>query len=39
MKNTVEILGFYGSDQIIAQSAWTSTSRDLTPDKIVFILI
>jgi flavin-dependent thymidylate synthase len=34
MKNTVEILGFYGSDQIIAQSAWTSTSRDLTPDKI-----
>jgi thymidylate synthase (FAD) len=34
MKNTVELLGFYGSDQIIAQSAWTSTSRDLTPDKI-----
>ena len=34
MKNTVELLGFYGSDQIIAQSAWTSTSRDLTSDKI-----
>jgi thymidylate synthase (FAD) len=34
MKNTVEILGFYGSDRIIAQSAWTSTERDLTPNKI-----
>lgn len=32
--NTVELIGSYGSDQIIAQSAWTSTSRDLTPDKI-----
>ena len=34
MKNTVELLGYYGSDQVIAQSAWTSTSRDLTPEKI-----
>jgi len=33
MKNTVELLGFYGSDKIIAQSAWTSTSRDLSPEK------
>jgi flavin-dependent thymidylate synthase len=34
MKNSVELLGHYGSDQIIAQSAWTSTSRDLTTEKI-----
>lgn len=33
MKNTVELLGFYGSDKIIAQSAWTSTSRELSPEK------
>ena len=33
MKNTVELLGFYGSDRVIAQSAWTSTSRDLSPEK------
>ena len=33
MKNTVELLGFYGSDEIIAQSAWTSTSRELTEEK------
>jgi thymidylate synthase (FAD) len=33
MKNTVELLGYYGSDRVIAQSAWTSTSRDLTPEK------
>lgn len=32
--NTVELLGYYGSDQVHAQSAWTSTSRDLTDDKI-----
>lgn len=32
-KNTVELLGFYGSDEIIACSAWTSTSRELTPKK------
>jgi thymidylate synthase (FAD) len=34
MKNTVELLGHYGSDQVHAQSAWTSTSRDLTPEKL-----
>jgi len=33
MKNKVEILGHYGSDEIIACSAWTSTSRDLNDDK------
>jgi len=33
MKNTVELLGYYGSDETHAQSAWTSTSRDLTEEK------
>ena len=33
MNNKVELLGYYGSDEIIACSAWTSTSRDLTDDK------
>jgi len=33
MTNTVTLLGHYGSDEIIACSAWTSTSRDLTDDK------
>jgi thymidylate synthase (FAD) len=33
MKNTVELLGYYGSDIVHALSAWTSTSRDLSPDK------
>lgn len=33
MKNTVELLGHYGSDITHALSAWTSTSRDLSPDK------
>lgn len=33
MKNTVELLGWYGSDLTHAQSAWTSTSRDLTEEK------
>lgn len=37
MKNTVELLGHYGSDEIIACSAWTSTSRDLSEDKIARI--
>jgi flavin-dependent thymidylate synthase len=32
-KNKIELLGFYGSDETIACSAWTSTSRDLTDDK------
>lgn len=31
--NKVELLGIYGSDEVIACSAWTSTSRDLTPEK------
>jgi len=34
MSNSVELLGHYGSDTIHAQSAWTSTSRDLTEDKL-----
>tara|TARA_R110000824_G_scaffold103417_4_gene245693 strand:- start:5066 stop:5773 length:708 start_codon:yes stop_codon:yes gene_type:complete len=33
MNNTVELLGYYGSDEIIACSAWTSTSRDLNEEK------
>jgi len=33
MKNSVELLGYYGSDEVIACSAWTSTSRDLTDEK------
>lgn len=31
--NKVEFLGSYGSDEIIACSAWTSTSRNLTEEK------
>jgi len=31
--NKVELLGHYGSDLIHAQSAWTSTSRDITDEK------
>jgi len=31
--NTVELVGWYGSDEIHALSAWTSTSRDLTEEK------
>lgn len=31
--NKVELIGYYGSDEIHALSAWTSTSRDLTEDK------
>ena len=33
MKNKVELLGYYGSDEVIACSAWTSTSRNLTDEK------
>ena len=33
MKNTVELIGWYGGDEAIACSAWTSTSRNLTPEK------
>lgn len=31
--NKVELIGYYGSDLVHAQSAWTSTSRDLTDEK------
>ena len=37
MKNKVELIGHYGSDKLIACSAWTSTSRDLTEEKIARI--
>jgi len=33
MKNIVELLGWYGGDEVHALSAWTSTSRDLPDDK------
>ena len=33
MQNSVELLGYYGSDEVIACSAWTSTSRELTDEK------
>ena len=33
MNNDVELLGYYGSDEVIACSAWTSTSRNLTDEK------
>jgi thymidylate synthase (FAD) len=32
-ENKVELIGTYGGDETHALSAWTSTSRDLTPDK------
>jgi len=32
--NKVELIGFYGNDQIHACSAWTSTSRDLSDEKV-----
>jgi thymidylate synthase (FAD) len=35
--NTVELLGYYGDDAVHASSAWTSTSRDLTNEKIARI--
>lgn len=31
--NKVELVGYYGSDETHALSAWTSTSRELTEDK------
>jgi thymidylate synthase (FAD) len=31
--NSVSLIGYYGSDEIIACSAWTSTSRSLTDEK------
>lgn len=33
MNNTVQLIGYYGSDEIIACSAWTSTSRNITDEK------
>ena len=33
MENTVVYIGHYGSDEVIACSAWTSTSRELTAEK------
>lgn len=32
-QNTVELIGTYGGDITHAQSAWTSTNRELTPEK------
>lgn len=32
-KNSVELLGWYGGDEAIALSAWTSTKRDLDDEK------
>jgi thymidylate synthase (FAD) len=34
MTNQVELMGHYGSDLTHAQSAWTSTSRELTDSKL-----
>ena len=31
--NNVILLGYYGSDEVIACSAWTSTSRDISEEK------
>jgi thymidylate synthase (FAD) len=33
MNNSVELIGIYGDDELIALSAWTSTVRNLTQDK------
>jgi len=33
MENTVELIGYYGSDEVHACSAWTSTSREITEEK------
>lgn len=35
--NSVELMGYYGGDVTHALSAWTSTSRELTPEKIARI--
>ncbi|MBW3545455.1 MAG: FAD-dependent thymidylate synthase [Bacteroidetes bacterium] len=34
MENSVELIGHYGGDIVHAMSAWTSTTRDLTPEKL-----
>lgn len=31
--NTVQLIGYYGNDEIHACSAWTSTSREITEEK------
>ena len=31
--NTVELIGYYGDDEVHACSAWTSTSREITDEK------
>lgn len=36
-ENKVELLGFYGSDEIHACSAWTSTNREMTGEKLLRI--
>lgn len=33
MKNKIELIGTYGSDETHAMSAWTSTNRELTDEK------
>jgi flavin-dependent thymidylate synthase len=33
-KNSVELLGYYGNDEVHASSAWTSTSREMSESKI-----
>lgn len=33
MQNSVELVGIYGNDELIALSAWCSTGRDLTEEK------
>lgn len=37
MRNLVELLGYYGGDKTHSCSAWTSTSRELTKEKIARI--
>lgn len=32
-QNSTELIGYYGSDEVHACSAWTSTSREVTPEK------
>ena len=34
MNNKIELLGYYGNDQVHACSAWTSTSRNLSDEKL-----
>lgn len=34
MNNQIELIGHYGNDTIHACSAWTSTSRELSEEKV-----